>query len=189
MSEATLSIAAPQAADLYTQHHPFIVNVCKRILKDEDEARDAAQEVFCKVILHLDSFLGACEIKTWMYRIAVNECYSRITAWKRKRIRLDEYATHRTLAGESAPDNGLLSLVAARRYREGLETAGKTTRKVLHMYVQQGLTHNEIARALGVSRVAVTRRITRFRQGLGERDRASLRMTRRAETAETRMAA
>lgn len=55
-----------------TRYQQFIMTICFNILNDREEAEDMAQEVFLKVFQNAKQFRGEAQIKTWLYRIAVN---------------------------------------------------------------------------------------------------------------------
>src|SRR4051812_39574047 len=59
---------------LYERFGPIIYSQCCRILKDEAAAEDATQEVFCRVILHLDSAPPEHAVLRWLRRITTNYC-------------------------------------------------------------------------------------------------------------------
>ena len=53
-----------------------IYNLCYRLINDPADAADVVQEVFLKVFRSIDNFRGQSTLKTWIYRIAVNEAYN-----------------------------------------------------------------------------------------------------------------
>jgi RNA polymerase sigma-70 factor, ECF subfamily len=53
-----------------------VYNLVSRLLNDPSEACDVVQEVFLKVFRKIGSFRGDSSLKTWIYRIAVNEAYN-----------------------------------------------------------------------------------------------------------------
>src|SRR5215210_7017486 len=53
-------------------HQRKVVSTAWRLLGNEDDARDAAQEVFLRVYKHLDKFDPAQEFAAWLYRIIIN---------------------------------------------------------------------------------------------------------------------
>lgn len=76
----------PQAfARLVALHERLVFNLAARLLGDVEEARDVSQEVFLQVFRTLSRFQGRSSFKTWIYRIAVNQCHNRRRWWKRRR--------------------------------------------------------------------------------------------------------
>ena len=74
-----------------------VVSVAWRILGDEDDARDAAQEVFLRVFRYLGSFRAGESFPAWLYRIAINTCRD---ARRGKSLRLARFPS----IGESGED-------------------------------------------------------------------------------------
>lgn len=59
---------------LVERHQARAVRVAARILRDEEQARDAVQEAFLKAYASLDKFEGRSRFYTWLYRLVVNVC-------------------------------------------------------------------------------------------------------------------
>lgn len=69
--------AAPteaQIARLYEQHASFVHAWCRAVLRNEDEAWEATQEVFAQAISSWENFGGQSTRGTWLYRVATNHC-------------------------------------------------------------------------------------------------------------------
>jgi RNA polymerase sigma-70 factor, ECF subfamily len=147
------------AEELYARHHEMVYRVCLKYLRNREEAREAAQETFLKSIRALPEFEGLSQTGTWIYRIAVNECLSRIESRRRDREKRERVGEEIALWNSFTDDN---ETFAGRLLQEVLSPIPKTTQNVVWLALGQGLTHAEIATTLGVSRVAVTRRIARF---------------------------
>src|SRR5499433_2824763 len=62
-----------------------VFSLCFRLLGDAEEARDAAQETFLKVYRGLGGFRGEAGLKTWIYRIAINQAMNQKRWWRRRR--------------------------------------------------------------------------------------------------------
>ena len=68
--------AAEAYESLIANYQQPVYNLVSRMLGDSGEAGDVVQEVFLKVFRKVGSFRGESSLKTWMYRIAVNEAYN-----------------------------------------------------------------------------------------------------------------
>jgi RNA polymerase sigma factor (sigma-70 family) len=71
-------------AGLVALHESMVFNLAARLLGDGEEARDVAQEVFLQVYRTLGRFEGRSSLKTWIYRIVVNQCHNRRRFWHRR---------------------------------------------------------------------------------------------------------
>lgn len=72
-------------ARLVSLHEKTVYRICYRFFADENEAMDAAQEVFLKVYKAIGRFEGRSSLKTWIYRIAANTCISLSERKKREK--------------------------------------------------------------------------------------------------------
>ena len=65
---------------LVVRHQRAVYQVCTRFLRDHAEASDAMQDAFLKAWRALPRFKGDAAFATWLYRVAVNTCLSRLSA-------------------------------------------------------------------------------------------------------------
>lgn len=79
-----MEISEQEFVMMVKTHRSTIYTVCYMFSKDEDEVADLFQEVMIKVWRGLPSFNEQSDIKTWIYRIALNTCISIDTKKKRK---------------------------------------------------------------------------------------------------------
>jgi RNA polymerase sigma-70 factor (ECF subfamily) len=70
-------------AALVNEHQRYVYNLALRILKDENEALDLAQETFVRAWTALPNFKGQSQFRTWLYRIVTNLCYNRLPNLRR----------------------------------------------------------------------------------------------------------
>jgi len=78
----------PRALDaLCTRHAPRIERLARHLLRDPEDARDAAQESLAKVCVRLKQFRGEAQFSTWLHRLVVNTCRD---VAERQRARMHE---------------------------------------------------------------------------------------------------
>jgi RNA polymerase sigma-70 factor (ECF subfamily) len=168
---------APQAfARLVALHEGMVFNLAARLLGESEEARDVAQNVFLHVYRKLDQFQGRSALRTWIYRITVNQCHNRRRWWKsRKREKeepLDELSagSHAArLADErprSSPFKETRRRERARRVQAALLELSFEHRAVLVLREIEGLSCEAIAETLGVAVGTVKSRLSRAREAL-----------------------
>jgi len=154
--------------------------LCYRLLGDAEEARDAAQETFLKVYRGLNRFRGDSGLKTWIYRIAINQAMNQQRWWRRRRrdetisLDLSRGESEATL-GDLLPGNGAspeqLAIEAERERRimRALNEVKKEYRAALILREIEELSYEEIAEALDISIGTVKSRIARGREELRRR--------------------
>ena len=68
---------------LVNEHQRYVYNLALRVVKDENEALDLAQETFVRAWTALPNFKGQSQFRTWLYRIVTNLCYNRLPNLRR----------------------------------------------------------------------------------------------------------
>lgn len=159
--------------ELVAEHQRMVVQLALNLLGDRDEALDLSQEVFLRVFRTIGRFRGQSSLKTWIYRIAVNQARNRHRFWRRRhradQVSLDAHvATHgEFLSGsDSRPDRALAQKELAARLESALEALPFDQRTAIVLREVDGLSYEEIAYSLGVAVGTVKSRLTRARQTL-----------------------
>lgn len=164
-------------ARLVALHEGMVYNLAARLLGDGEEARDLSQDVFLQVYRTLGRFRGASSLKTWIYRIVVNQCRNRQRWWRRRRrdkaCALHELGSHdaaRLVAPENAEGGSPFEAVRRReRAREVQAALLRLTfehRAVLLLKEVEEMSCEEIAGALGLAEGTVKSRLARARTAL-----------------------
>jgi RNA polymerase sigma-70 factor, ECF subfamily len=159
-------------AELVDQHQRMVVQLAMNLLGDHDEALDLSQEVFLKVFRTIHGFRGHSSLRTWIYRIAVNQARNRHRFWRRRRradqVSLDAHvAAHGEFQSLSvAPDRVFAQKRLAERLQQALDNLPFDQRTAIVLREIDGLSYEEIAYSLGVAVGTVKSRLTRARQAL-----------------------
>lgn len=145
------------------------------MLRNEQEAEDAAQEVMINAFRHLKSFRGDAKFSTWLVTIAMNEARQRLRKAKTARLEsLDEEKE----AGEGdftpavltdwreIPSEALEKKEMRQRLREAVERLPPIYREVLVLRDLEEMNQEETARALGINVTVVKVRLHRARMML-----------------------
>ncbi|HEY3158755.1 MAG TPA: sigma-70 family RNA polymerase sigma factor [Vicinamibacterales bacterium] len=162
-------------ADLVAAHQRTVFNLALHLLGDRDEALDLSQEVFLRVFRTLSRFRGQSALRTWIYRIVVNQARNRQRWWRRRRrtdlVSLDDHLTRCgeiEATSEVLPDRLLASKETAARIWAAMEQLPFDQRTALVLREVDGLRYEEIAFSLDVAVGTVKSRLTRARQALRE---------------------
>src|SRR6187200_837233 len=166
-------------AELVASHQRMVFGLALHLLGDRDEALDLSQEVFLRVFRTLSTFRGQSALKTWIYRIVINQARNRQRWWRRRhksdQVSLDQHvAAHGDLrqpGDDTAPDRAYARKQLAERLWSALDHLPFDQRTVIVLREIDGLSYDEIAFSLGVAIGTVKSRLTRARQTL----RAELR--------------
>jgi RNA polymerase sigma-70 factor (ECF subfamily) len=160
-------------AELVGEHQRMVVQLAVNLLNDRDEALDVSQEVFLRVFRTIHRFRGQSSLRTWIYRIAVNQARNRHRFWRRRR-RADQVSLedHVSLHGElvstrqATPERELAQKELGDRLQRALNNLPFDQRTAIVLREVDGLSYDEIAFSLGVAIGTVKSRLTRARQAL-----------------------
>jgi RNA polymerase sigma-70 factor (ECF subfamily) len=171
------------SAELVAEHQRTVLQLAANLLGDREEALDLSQEVFLRVFRTIHRFRGHSSLRTWIYRIVVNQARNRHRFWRRRhrdeQVSLDQHvAAHGDIlrGGGPAPDRVLAQKELAERLQRALERLPFEQRTAIVLREVDGLSYEEIAYSLNLAVGTVKSRLTRARQAL----RADLRDARTA---------
>lgn len=174
---ARLRRRQPEACEQLVQEQlPRLLAVARRILRDEDAARDAVQEAFAAAFRHLDGFAGQAKVSTWLHRITVNAALMRLRSRAARPetsleallpdFEPDGHHSHHPPAWRQAPDELLRQEEVRTLVREAIDRLPESFRTVLVLRDIEELDTAETAELLRVSVAAVKVRLHRARQAL-----------------------
>ena len=141
-----------------------IFALCYGMLNREDEARDAAQETFIAAFRNLANFRGDAKVSSWLHRIAVNQCLTKMRRAKtRSETFLDDEKNEEEKYFVAAPRHS-----PARRYeagekefnvRQAVGSLPVELRQIVVMKEFEEMTFQEISDALDVPLSTVKSRL------------------------------
>jgi RNA polymerase sigma-70 factor (ECF subfamily) len=160
-------------AELVADHQRMVIQLAMNLLGDRDEALDLSQEVFLRVFRTIQRFRGQSSLRTWIYRIAVNQARNRHRFWRRRhradQVSLDQHiAAHGEFRSrsDSTPDRVLAQKELAAQLQRALDSLPFDQRTAIVLREVDGLSYEEIAFSLGVAIGTVKSRLTRARRAL-----------------------
>ena len=174
-------ICALQAADerayeqLIERFQTPVYNLAWRLLSDPSDASDVVQEVFLKIFRNVDNFRGDSTLRTWVYRIAVNESHNRrrwLVRHRRGETGLEETFEDSETRERPLMDSGetpfefTMNREAQLLLEEGLAAINPVFRAALVLREMEEMSYEEISEILQVSMGTVKSRILRGREAL-----------------------
>ncbi|MEP7148412.1 MAG: sigma-70 family RNA polymerase sigma factor [Acidobacteriota bacterium] len=160
---------------LITRYSGGIYSLLYRMTEDAEEARDLTQETFLSALKSIKSFRGDAELKTWLFRIALNHSRNRFRWWKRRKrsetVSLDKPIGEGTATiGDTIADDGespeqiVLRLERRERLMKALTALPEIFRETIVLCDIEGLGYEETARTLNINIGTVKSRIARGRE-------------------------
>jgi RNA polymerase sigma-70 factor (ECF subfamily) len=170
--QAGVESAYEELIGLYQQP---VYNLVYRLLPDPGDSCDVVQEVFLKVFRNIGNFRGQSSLKTWVYRIALNEAHNK-RRWfgrhKRHEIDIDREDDQSRSLQDSLPDASsspfdlMLGAETHEKIEAALQKLSPNFREAVVLRDIEELSYEEIAEVLNINMGTVKSRILRGREAL-----------------------
>lgn len=164
-----------------------IYGLLYRLTENSEEAKDLTQETFLRAFQSIGQFRGDADLRTWIYRIAINQARNRWRWWRRRRReatvsidapeigggRLGLVATLKSPTAKD-PEQHALANERDRALKKALGSLKRVYREAVVLRDIEGFTYEEIAVALEINVGTVKSRLARGRQELRRKLEGSL---------------
>lgn len=146
---------------LYRRYGPMVMRRCRQLLGDEDEALDATQDVFVRLLTRRDRLrdYAPCSL---LYRMATNLCLNRIRDARRRKTTANSTLLEQIACWEDVEGQIEARTVLAKLFGQQRES----TRTMAVLYYVDGMTLQEVAREVGMSVSGVRKRLLGLRAAL-----------------------
>lgn len=161
---------------LVRAHGARMLAVARRLLRNEEEARDAVQEAFLSAFRGIERFRGGCRLSTWLFRIVTNVALMKLRSASRRPLEsiedlmpvfdADGHHVHRSTAPTDSAELQLIRSEQLARMRAAIARLPAQYRSVVVMRDLLELSTAEVARTLGITDNAVKIRLHRARLAL-----------------------
>ena len=159
---------------LVLEHQNKVYSLALRMVGNEEDARDLAQDAFIRAFSSLSGFRGDSKFSVWLYRLTSNICIDFLRSRAKKRT------VSMTWTDDEGDDAGELEIPDERfspeaqlertsmreSVQRGLESLSPQYRQILVLREINGLTYEEIGKVLGIEEGTVKSRIFRARKKL-----------------------
>jgi RNA polymerase sigma-70 factor (ECF subfamily) len=134
--------------ELVKKYQREIYGLACRMVSDPEEAKDVAQQAFMQAFIHIRSFRQDSQFRTWLFRIAINQCYNFLKSRKKfgDPVDCDEVVL---VGEEDSPVDDLVSRDERRRLYAALKKLPPKQQAVITLKVEKGLSYQEISEVLG----------------------------------------
>jgi len=160
--------------ELVEKYQRKVYSICYGMLKDSEASLDVSQEVFIKVYRYLEKFNQKSSFYTWLYRITVNMCIDYIRKHSKvQRVEYDDRLSHDGAEGDEHilpstlglhPDKVYGRKELREKMLEALNTLSEKHRTILILREVEGLSYEEIADVLNISKGTVMSRLFHARR-------------------------
>jgi RNA polymerase sigma-70 factor (ECF subfamily) len=143
---------------LYRRYAPMVLRRCRQLLGSEEQAVDAMQDVFVRLLANRGRLHGRYP-SSLLYRIATNICLNVIRERKNHKTDADEDMLARIACCAEQEERTLAALVLERLFRR----ERPSTREMAVLHFVDGMTYSEVARETRLSVSGVRKRLREFR--------------------------
>lgn len=159
-----------QLVDAYSKD---IYNLCLNIVTQAEDAEDLAQEAFIQAFHSISTFREGAQVKTWLYRIAINKCYDHLK-WKKCKKRFGPLQPLYNREEEPIeipsdfqhPGVVIENKETAKVLFAALESLPDTQQTAFVLYEMQGMEYKQIAETMELSVASVESLLFRARANL-----------------------
>lgn len=158
--------------EFVSAHAGRIYNHALRMLGNREDAEEAVQDIFLKAHRGMADFRGQSEIRTWLYRITVNTCLTRLRRTTLQQVHPDAEQTKTgnqwdtIVSNDDSPENLLIEKDIKGFVIEALELISPDDKEILLLFHVDELKYEEIAIVLDVPIGTVCARLYRARKKL-----------------------
>mgnify|MGYP001292911730 CR=1 FL=1 len=161
---------------LVAKYQRKLFRLLSRMIRDQAEIEDVAQEAFIKAYRALPNFRGESAFYTWLYRIAINTAKNFLVAQGRRAPTQTEadiedaenFDDGESLRTEDTPDRMLLTKQVAEAVNRAIEALPEDLRTAIVLRELEGLSYEEIAESMNCPIGTVRSRIFRAREAVAE---------------------
>jgi RNA polymerase sigma-70 factor (ECF subfamily) len=146
---------------LVRRYESSVFEVCVRYLGVREDAEEVTQDTFSKVFRGLHQFESRSTFRTWLFRIANNECASRYRKIRRRRQVGEEYERDQRAEAQTSKRAGALEPAFGESVEQALDALADTDREILLLRYSAELSFEEMAEALGIGLSAAKMRLYR----------------------------
>ncbi len=150
---------AVDVENFYRKYGPMVMRRCRFLLKNEEEALDAMQEVFVQVLRRKDILVDSAP-SSLLYTIATNICLNAI----RKRKRAAECLNDEILSSIAGRDDPEGKVVHSHFLKQLFNSANELDKHIAVLYHVDGLTLEQTAAQVGLSISGVRKKLMAFRK-------------------------
>jgi RNA polymerase sigma-70 factor (ECF subfamily) len=144
--------------EFYLRYGPMVLRRCRQLLRDEEKAKDAAQEVFAKLLINKKKLKNQYP-SSLLFRISTNTCLNMIRDHRNYHFLDGEDILESIAAYDESEERIMMQDILKKIFRK----ENPSTREIAVMLYVDGMTHQEVADEIGLSVSGVRKRIREFR--------------------------
>ena len=160
--------------DIYNEHNGLVYNLCLNYLQNTEDAEEVTQDVFVKIYQKQQDFKNQSSLKTWIYKITINQCLDFLKAKKQKKrfgfiVPIYDNSNSFSYSEFNHPGILLENKEATENLLKLINLLPPNQKTALLLKAIDGLTQKEIAAIMELSEKAVESLLSRAKRNLKEK--------------------
>lgn len=136
------------------------------LLKQKEDAEEITQDIFVKIFRALPKFQRKAKFSTWLYRIAYNECISRLRKKKVYMMSVENTNTNGLVSYQESSEQWQEAELQSKLLQKALNKLAESERALVHYFYFEDLTVDEICQINGLTASNVKTKLFRIRKKL-----------------------
>lgn len=165
LNQGVMEVQAEQEFEgIVEEYGDFVYNLTYRVLGNQADAEEAAQDAFLSAYRNFQKFRGESKVSTWLYRIAVNAALMKLRKDKNKRtLTHSGYDDLQLVSPAEGPERLALNSELREHLQQGLDMLTDNLKTAVVLRDVQGLNNEEAAEVLKISVSSLKARLHRGR--------------------------
>lgn len=152
--------------EIMIEHGSDLVRLAFNYVKDKETAKDMVQNTFIKCYENLDKFRYDSSIKTWLYRITINQCKDYLRSWHYRKVQTKSVFESAVKSLLPLTEEKVIKEAESQELRNVIFSLPKNYQEVIYLYYYKSLTINEVAEVTDLNLNTVKTRLRRAKQRL-----------------------
>lgn len=150
--------------EIMLEHGNPLVRLAFSYVKDKETAKDMVQNTFIKCYENLDEFRYDSSIKTWLYRITINQCKDYLGSWNYRKVHAKSVLGSTITSFLTSPEDKVIKGFEKKELKDCILSLPQKYREVIFLYYYESLTIDEIAEVTQINNNTVKTRLRRAKQ-------------------------
>ncbi|PKR78046.1 RNA polymerase factor sigma C [Halalkalibacillus sediminis] len=152
--------------EIMLEHGSDLVRLAFNYVKDKETAKDMVQNTFIKCYEYLDEFRYDSSIKTWLFRITINQCKDYLGSWHYRKVHAKSLFGNAITSISPSAEDRVIQNSHDKHIKDLIFTLPKNYREVIFLYYYKSLSISEIAEVTQLNHNTVKTRLRRAKHKL-----------------------
>lgn len=153
-----------QLNSIMIEYGDELVRLAYTYVKNTETAKDLVQNTFIKCYEHMETFRYEASLRTWLYRITINECKDYLKSWHYKKVQLSSFFQDKTLL--PSVEKSVLENESNLELKHLVFSLPKEYREVIYLYYYHSMKIDEISEVTNLSSNTIKTRLRRAKEKL-----------------------